>query len=197
MGSITKNQKFPNLKIIFTKRPNSKQFYTFEIVRNTKFINKNFLISTAKANDVLAVLALIREFAEFENLIHWCEVSENDLREAIFGADKFVNCLIAESENSIVGYAFFFPIFKSFRGERSMFLEDLYISPAMRGQGLGLKMLAEVARNAKLQNCVRMDWQALKWNSAAIEFYKNLGAETDDENFDFRLRGAAFEKLIA
>ena len=158
-------------------------------------MNENFAIRAAEAEDILQVVALIREFAEFENLIHWCNVSESDLRAVIFGIDKFVNCLIAERGDSIVGYALFYPIFKSFRGERSMFLEDLYVSPAMRGQGLGLKMLTEVARNARLQNCARMDWQALKWNSAAIEFYKNLGAETDDENFDFRLRGENFDNL--
>jgi len=56
-------------------------------------------------------------------------------------------------------------------------------------------MLREVAVYAKRQSFTRLDWQALKWNEAAINFYKNFGAETDDENFDFRLRGAAFQKL--
>ncbi|MGI8470324.1 MAG: GNAT family N-acetyltransferase [Pyrinomonadaceae bacterium] len=154
-------------------------------------------IRNIEERDLAQVVGLLREFAEFEKLSAWCEVSENDLREAIFGAEKFVNCLIAENESSIVGYALFFPVFKSFCGERSMFLEDLYISPAMRGKGFGLKMLREVARIAKRQNCARMDWQALKWNSSAVRFYENLGAETDDENLDFRLRGAAFEKLAA
>ena len=58
-------------------------------------------------------------------------------------------------------------------------------------------MLKAVARAAKEQNFVRMDWQALKWNEPAINFYKNLGAETDDENLDFRLRGESFENLAA
>lgn len=153
-------------------------------------------IRNIEERDLAQVVGLLCEFAEFEKLSAWCEVSENDLREAIFGAGKFVNCLVAENENSIVGYALFFPVFKSFRGERSMFLEDLYISPQMRGQGLGLKMLKEVARDAERQNCARLDWQALKWNTRAVEFYKNLGAETDDENFDFRLRGENFRKLL-
>jgi RimJ/RimL family protein N-acetyltransferase len=56
-------------------------------------------------------------------------------------------------------------------------------------------MLREVAKYAKEKGFARLDWQALKWNEAAINFYKNLGAEHDDENFDFRLRGAAFQRL--
>lgn len=154
-------------------------------------------IRPAAQIDLTAILKLIHEFAEFEKLSEFCQVSENDLREAIFGEHKFVNCLVAESENELVGYALFFPVFKSFRGEHSMFLEDLYISPKMRGRGLGLKMLKEVAQVAKAQNCVRMDWQALKWNKNAIDFYEKLGAKTDDENFDFSLRGEFFDKLAA
>lgn len=152
-------------------------------------------IYKAKENNIQQIINLIKEFAEFEKLSQFCKVSENDLREAIFGENKFIYCLVAESEDEIVGYALFFPVFKSFRGERSMFLEDLYVSPKMRGKGLGLKMLKEVARTAKERNCVRLDWQALKWNAPAIEFYEKLGAKYDDENYDFSLRGESFNKL--
>lgn len=157
----------------------------------------NFRIEKAAPENISQVVALIKEFAEFEKLLHVCEVSEEDLRGAIFGEKSFVNCLVAFADDACVGYAMFYPTFKSFRGERSMFLEDLYVSPTMRGKGFGLEMLKEVARVAKEQNCVRMDWQALKWNAPAIKFYGNLGAESQDENFDFNLRGAAFERLAA
>ena len=153
------------------------------------------LVREAQAVDVRAIVLLIREFAEFEKLIEWCEVTENDLHEAIFGKLSFVQALVAMDGNRYVGYALYFPVFKSFRGEHSIFLEDLYVTPDLRGNGLGFVMLREVAKYAKKQGFVRLDWQALKWNEAAINFYKNLGAETDNENFDFRLRGAAFNKL--
>lgn len=158
---------------------------------------KNVKIFTSNLSHIPKIIELIKEFAEFEKLCQFCKVSENDLHEAIFGENKFVNCLVAESDDELVGYALFYPVFKSFRGERSMFLEDLYVSPKMRGKGLGLKMLREVARAAKEQNCVRMDWQALKWNIPAIEFYQNLGAKADDENLDFSLRGEDFTRLAS
>jgi GNAT superfamily N-acetyltransferase len=157
----------------------------------------SFQIKKAVETNVPQIIALIQEFAEFEKLSEWCEVTEADLRESIFGSKAFVEALVAFEGETCVGYALFFPVFKSFRGERSMFLEDLYVSPSMRGKGLGLMMLKEAARAAKARGFVRMDWQALKWNQPAIDFYKNLGAESDDENFDFRLRSAAFEKLAS
>lgn len=154
-----------------------------------------FKINSAKLENIPQLIELLREFAAFENLTDFCTVSADDLGEAIFGADKFVQCLIALEGEKAVGYAMFFPVFKTFRGERSMYLEDLYVSPAMRGKGYGFALLKEVARIAKAQNCVRMDWQALKWNTPALEFYKNLGAKSDDENLDFILRETAFKKL--
>jgi GNAT superfamily N-acetyltransferase len=157
----------------------------------------NLKIEQAVEEHIPQIIGLIREFAEFEKLSEFFTITEKDLREAVFGANKFAQCLVAESVGELVGYAIFFPVFKTFRGERSMFLEDLYVSPKMRGRGVGFALLKKVARAAKAQNCVRMDWQALKWNAPALEFYRNLGAESDDENLDFRLRGAAFEKLSA
>ena len=158
-------------------------------------MNQQLLIREAKLADIPAITLLIREFAEFEKLTEWCEVTETDLHESIFGKQSFVQALVAMDGVRYVGYALYFPVFKSFRGERSIFLEDLYVTPDLRGNGLGLVMLRAVAKHAKGKGYTRLDWQALKWNEAAIKFYKNLGAETDDENLDFRLRGAAFQKL--
>lgn len=158
-------------------------------------MSHQLLVRAARNEDAAAIVLLIREFAEFEKLSDWCEVTEANLSGAIFGKKAFVRALVAMDKNRYVGYALFFPVFKSFRGEPSIFLEDLYVTPDLRGQGLGFVMLREVAKYAVEQGFRRMDWQALKWNEAATRFYKNLGAEADDENFDFRLRGAAFAKL--
>ena len=155
----------------------------------------NFVVRAAEAKDMTAIVLLIREFAEFEKLLTLCEVTEVDLHTAIFGKRSFVQSLVALSDGRYVGYALFYPAFKSFRGERSIFLEDLYVTPDLRGNGLGFAMLREIAKYAKENGFARMDWQALKWNASAVKFYENLGAEYDDENFDFRLRGQAFAEL--
>ncbi len=155
----------------------------------------NLTVRAAEERDVTAIAILIREFAEFEKLSAWCEVTEENLHEAIFGKKSFVKALVALCDGRYAGYALFYPSFKSFRGERSIFLEDLYVTPDLRGNGLGFVMLREVAKYAKEEGFARMDWQALKWNAPALKFYQSIGAEYDDENFDFRLRGKAFAQL--
>ena len=154
-------------------------------------------IRQSKSGDILQIIKLMREFAVFEHLEDTFTVTENDLNEAFFGEKSFAGCLVAFNENKMVGFAIFFPVLKTFRGERSLYLEDLYVSQTMRSKGLGLKLLKEVAKYAKENSFQRMDWQALDWNAPAINFYKNIGAETDTGMIDFRLRGEAFQKLAS
>ena len=155
----------------------------------------NFEIRQSAKNDLTQIIELMREFAVFEKLEDTFTVTENDLDEAFFGEKSFASSLVVFSENKMAGFAIFFPVLKTFRGERSLYLEDLYISQTMRGKGLGLELLKEVAKYAKENGFHRMDWQALDWNEPAINFYKKIGAVIDTGNVDFRLRGEAFEKF--
>ncbi|MCD9186547.1 MAG: GNAT family N-acetyltransferase [Pyrinomonadaceae bacterium] len=139
----------------------------------------------------------MREFAVFENLEDSFFVTEEKLSEAFFGEKAFAKSLVAYSENEMIAFAVGFPVLKTFRGERSFYLEDLYIKPAFRGKGLGFEMLKAVAKLATGENCVRMDWQALDWNVNALEFYKKIGAEADSGNVDFRLIEEKFNELAS
>lgn len=87
-------------------------------------------------------------------------------------------------------------MFKTFRGQRSIYLEDLYVSTGERRQGYGLEMLRSVARFAQENGFERMDWKAAKTNERALGFYRSLGAESIDSQIDFRLIGDGFLKLV-
>jgi len=152
-------------------------------------------IRKAEIKDLPQIIVLMREFAVFEHLEDSFLVTEKKLSDAIFGKNSFAKCLVAYSANEMIAFAIGFPVLKTFRGERSFYLEDLYITPEFRGKGFGFEMLKAVAKLAKEENCVRMDWQALDWNVKAIEFYEKIGAETDSGNVDFRLIAEQFDKL--
>ena len=74
----------------------------------------------------------------------------------------------------------FFDFYSTWRG-RQLFLEDLYVRPQFRSNGIGKRLLAGVARVAERENCHGMRWEVLDWNHSAIEFYKSLGAEFLDD----------------
>ncbi len=155
----------------------------------------NFQIGNASENDVALIVEMIREFAAFENLSDYCEVSEENLRDAMFGANPCVEGLTAFDNGEPIGYALFYENFASFRGQRGLYLEDLYIKPEHRGRKIGEAFLAKLAQIARSRNFVRIDFLVLDWNEPAIKFYKKLGAEINADERHFRFAGEAFEEL--
>ncbi|MCA1624860.1 MAG: GNAT family N-acetyltransferase [Acidobacteria bacterium] len=155
----------------------------------------NFRIKNAAEKDVSPIVEMIREFAAFENLSDYCEVTEENLQDAMFGVNPCVEGLMAFVENEPVGYALFYKNFTSFRGQRGLYLEDLYVKSDYRRLKIGEAFLKKLVRIAKERNFERIDFLVLDWNEAAIKFYEKLGAETNPEERHFRFAGEAFEKL--
>lgn len=152
-------------------------------------------IREAAETDLPQIVRSIGDFARFERLEAYLEVTEDSLREAIFGPAAFVECLIAEESGDAAGYALYYRNFSSFRGQPGFFLEDLYVDERFRGRGLGLAFLKEIARRGRSRGIVRIDFQVLEWNTPAIKFYEKLGAVRDDEERHFKFAGDAFALL--
>ncbi|MEX3958105.1 N-acetyltransferase family protein [Trinickia sp. EG282A] len=122
------------------------------------------------------MLALMRELAEFEKLTHLFVATEQSLSEALFGGRPAAEALVAELDGRLVGYALFFHNFSTFLSRRGLYLEDLYVQPALRGSGLGTALLRRVAALAVERRCGRFEWSVLDWNQRAIDFYTKMGA---------------------
>jgi len=137
----------------------------------------------------------MRDFAAFEELSEYFEATTEQLAAAMFGEHAFVNGLVAEDNGKVIAYALFYQNYATFRGQRGMYLEDLFISQAHRGSGIGEAMIRRVAQIAKQQGCERIDFQVLEWNSSAIGFYEKLGADREETERHFKFTDAAFEKL--
>jgi len=157
----------------------------------------NFQIETAKEEHISSIVALMREFAAYENLLEYLEITEEKLYDALFGENGFVECLIATSDEKIVAYAIYFLNFSSFRGQTGVYLEDIYITESFRKYGIGALMLKQIARAGKENGAVRMDFQVLDWNAPAINFYKKHGAVMDESERHFKFTDEAFEKLAS
>lgn len=155
----------------------------------------NIQISKAKKTDIPAILKLMREFAEYEDLLEFLEVTGKNLEEVMFSKNSFVQSLMAFDGKTPIAYAFFYPAFSSFRGQKSVYLEDIFITKAYRKYGIGEKMLREIAQIGKEFGAVRMDFQVLKWNKPAINFYKKHGAIMEEDERHFKFVDEAFERL--
>lgn len=134
------------------------------------------VIRSATPSDVPGMLSLMRELAEYEKLTHLFVATEETLSEALFGPRPSAEAIVAQREGGIVGYALFFHNFSTFLGRRGLYLEDLYVQPALRGSGLGTALLRRLASIAVERQCGRFEWAVLDWNQSAIDFYTKMGA---------------------
>lgn len=155
----------------------------------------NFQIEIAQEKNVPQIVAMLRDFAEFEKLSEFCEVTEESLTDAMFGENACVEGLVAFDAEKPIGYALFYENFSSFRGQRGFYLEDLYVETEYRGQKIGEAFLKRIAQIGKSRNFKRIDFQVLEWNEPAVKFYEKLGAIKDSEERHFKFTDAAFEKL--
>ncbi|MEO7166758.1 MAG: GNAT family N-acetyltransferase [Spartobacteria bacterium] len=147
----------------------------------------NFAIRFATRDDVPLILALIRELAEYERAPNDVVATEDQLRENLFGPQPAAEVLLGEEAGTPVCFALFFHNFSTWTGRRGIYLEDLFVRPAVRGKGYGKTLLIRLAQIADERGCGRMEWAVLDWNEPAIEFYRKLGARPNDEWTIFRL----------
>lgn len=133
-------------------------------------------LRAAEPRDTEAIVALIRELAEFERLSHLVEVTSETLAPQLFGARPAAECVVAEVAGEVVGFALYFANFSTFLGKPGLYLEDLFVRPAQRGRGIGKALLEHLGRLAAERGCGRFEWSVLEWNEPAIAFYRSMGA---------------------
>jgi len=134
-----------------------------------------FTIRNAKKSDMQQVHALIKELAIFEKEPDAVEVTIKDLKEDGFGKQPQFHCFVAEVNSKIEGIALIYNRYSTWKG-RAIHLEDLIVSKAMRGKGLGSKLLDEVIKYGHKLGVKRINWEVLDWNEPAIAFYEKNGA---------------------
>ena len=152
-------------------------------------------IRKATEADVPVIVWFIRQLAEYERLLQEAVMTEETLRESLFGSRPSAEVLLGYYQDKPVAFAVFFHNFSTFLGRRGLYLEDLFVIPEMRGKGFGRALLVHLAEIARERNCGRFEWAVLDWNEPAIEFYKRLGAVPMSEWTIFRVTGKALDRL--
>ena len=147
--------------------------------------------------DVPHILRFIVELAEYEKLAHEVVGTERDLHRELFGPEPVARVVMAYSGDTPVGYALYFFNFSTFLVRPGLYLEDLYVTPSRRGQGVGRALLAHLAKIAVDRGCGRMEWSVLDWNESALKVYRAIGAVPMGDWTVQRLTGAPLEALAA
>ncbi|HEY1763813.1 MAG TPA: GNAT family N-acetyltransferase [Opitutaceae bacterium] len=154
-------------------------------------------IRDALLADLAVILSLIRDLAAYERLLDEVEVTEARLQQTLFpagAAQPSASVVLGELNGAIAGFAVYFYNYSTFLGKPGLYLEDLFVRPEARGQGLGAALLRHLVGIAADRGCGRMEWAVLDWNSPAIEFYSRMGAKPMNDWTVFRLTGSALSR---
>jgi GNAT superfamily N-acetyltransferase len=129
-------------------------------------------LRAATADDLPEILALIHELADYEHAADEVAATLDDLRLHLFGEHPAAHVLLADVDGEVAGFALWYPTFSTWVGRPGIWLEDLFVRPQFRKQGLGLALLQELRRLTD----DRVEWAVLDWNQPSIDFYEALGA---------------------
>ena len=154
-------------------------------------------VRNASSDDVPLILELIRELAEYEKAPEQARATPEDLRRDGFSTNPKFRVMIAEWMGEPAGFALFFYHYSTWVGRPTLFLEDLFVRPRFRGNGIGKALLSRLAGLAVDEGCGRFEWQVLDWNTPAIEFYQSLGATVMQQWLTMRVSGDELRTLAA
>lgn len=142
-------------------------------------------IREAIPGDEHAILELIKGLAEYEKEPDAVINTAVQLGEDLF-EKNICDCIVAENEGEVIAFALYYTSYSTWNGA-CVYLEDLYVLPEYRSQGVGSKLFDRVVQIAKDRGVKRLDWQVLDWNEPAINFYKAKGARLDDDWLNGRM----------
>jgi len=133
-------------------------------------------IRPAQEKDIDAIFELILGLAAYEQLSDRVTGNTELLRSHLFGDRPCAEAIVAEFDRQVVGFALFFPTYSTFLTQPGIHLEDVFVQPEYRRQGVGKALMTAIAKIAHDRGCGRLEWSVLEWNQNAIEFYQSLGA---------------------
>ena len=120
-------------------------------------------------------MELVNELAAYEKFPEEVTVTLNEFEDAGFGEKPVWKAFVAEVDGLVVGFALYYVRYSTWKGCR-MYLEDLLVTEAMRGKGIGKLLFDRIIVEAKERNFSGITWQVLDWNEPALNFYKKYKA---------------------
>lgn len=149
---------------------------------------------TATEKDIPVILDFIKQIATYEKMLDKVIATEESLKESIFENNR-AKALLIEFNNKVIGYIVYFFNYSTFVGREGLYIEDIYIKPEYRGQGLGKKCFKFLVKIAKKYKCQRVEWTCLDWNEPSLKFYKSIGAKRMKEWIIHRLDKEEIDRI--
>ena len=135
-----------------------------------------FRIHEAREEDVPGLLPLMRGYCDFYEVTPPDAGIEAMTRALIGGAG--VVFAARRGDEPIAGFATAAIKWSMLRGARVALLDDLFVDPAVRGQGLADALIGACADWGRARDAVALEWQTALDNDRARAVYERIGAKS-------------------
>ena len=144
-------------------------------------------IRQATKNDCPRMMELIVELAVYEKAPNEVSVTLEHFIESGFGKNPIWWAYVAEVKDNnghflIVGFALYYIRYSTWKGQR-MYLEDIIVTEAYRGKGIGSLLFEQLIVTCKEKHFKGMTWQVLNWNEPGLNFYRKFKNVSFDEGW--------------
>lgn len=153
------------------------------------------ILRSAAPTDVFVLFELIQALAAYEKLSHAVTGSADLLLEHLFSSRPYAEAILAEYDGQAAGFALFFTSYSTFLTRPGIYLEDIFVLPEYRRQGIGKALLSHLAQLTVKRGFGRLEWSVLDWNEPAIAFYRSMGASVLDDWRICRVTGDSLSQL--
>lgn len=159
-------------------------------------MSDSLVIRDARPGDEGEILALLWEFAEFENLTDKFQLTAEAISRDFMGKKRRVQCDVAGWDGALVGVMIWYRMYGTFSARPALFLEDLYVRPEFRRRGIAKALLRQLVHYAREENANRIGWFVFEWNAEAMDFYDQIGARPISDWRIYSLEADAFYRLV-
>lgn len=132
-------------------------------------------IRLASVDDAGAIHRLLGELEQALGASGRIRRSERDILRHGFGDRPLFQALIASRAGADVGLVVFFPEFSTWKGQPGVYVQDLYVAPALRGSGLGRTLMQAVYEVSQEWGAAYCKLSVFGDNEGALRFYDRLG----------------------
>ncbi|GAC1458108.1 MAG: GNAT family N-acetyltransferase [Chamaesiphon sp.] len=160
-------------------------------------MSNELILRPAEPADVPVLFGLIQSLAEYEQLSNAVTGNADALKKHLFSSQPYVEAILAEDKGQVIGFALFFHNYSTFLTKPGIYLEDLFVLPEYRLQGIGKALLSYLAQLAIKRDCGRLEWSVLDWNETAIAFYQRIGAAILPDWRICRMTGDSLSQLAS
>ncbi|MBI1212904.1 MAG: GNAT family N-acetyltransferase [Alphaproteobacteria bacterium] len=157
-------------------------------------LSTSVTVREAKPDDAEAMLRMVQALAEYQGIRQRVSVTADDFRRDGFGPERKFEALIADRKGQPVGLALFQTFYESWEGATALQITDLFVDEAVRGTGVGFRLVREVGRVAKNRGCASLQLNVVHANPSRASFDR-IGFVHQDDLLHYRLDAQGLREL--